>query len=1277
MAKKIVAFILAGLLLLSLLPLGISLASAEVAAKGVVPSILAVDKVVNNFDGLSTNSNATVGDVTVPTGVGKNNTEKTETDYAANAWSDNNTVTIENGVLKSTINAKGELGVSVYITPQSLTRGNTFPSADSVALQFHVDLTGVTSRAAGTKVTIEPKIYFSTGSMSGDYCYCIPEETFYYLPDATEANPNPQMEIHTTEGGVQLHHGCVWGYAGQSGTIILPFDAWDTERLAQFNGSMTIWDLYKYDQMYRNRSMLFFTSYQENYAAGDTFAFDDICWMKKAAKDYDKTIVAQDFSSITSNDLGGWGNGVDWAKGTNMVVADGKLQLKRTCDGSGRSTTQFEIAPWQDSYAAFAFELDASEFSGAEALGEDGVANIRLSYAVNSTATTAYASCYFSGHMKFIWEDGTIKEEQAYEYGKPIPRGFKGKVVVEASAVKLSDDVKAGIAAGGKNMFTIELMSQVAGQNGKSVYIDNFVYYANNEQLSDEIGVDFSQMENQQWETSAPVKEDIATIEAYFKTESNFTQSILGTKFGNVYYHSPSIDVQLTATGQLVMKVGTAQVNATTVALNDGKWHHVAVVADEANSKTLCYVDGALAATADLAEFSHSKQEDYLPLTVGSYMPALSMYYNIFDGKIANIRLWDDARTAEELIANAKVSVGADAEGLVAEWMLSGENFTEETTGKYDLVPFYWNITTENELFSQYNRDAAEGEFTILYLPDTQSLTKSYQSQIPEIFDWIIANAQRLNVKAVVSLGDIVEYGTIEADFVTMSAQYQRLVDAGIPVVATIGDHDYNSFGTRDKTYYDKYFTKDLILENDWFSLGGLKEENSLLNGYYLLQPNNSAKLLIMNLEAQPTDETLAWASNVIDSHPDYRVMIATHRYMNRPSADLMTEDPYKHGNTGEQMWEKLVSQHKNIDMILCGHAETSGIYTRFADGVNGNKVLQVGCDMQDHDHRYKTLGAIVIGRFGESGDNVSFNLYSAHHNMFVDNNSNDIEFALNPAEEPEEIEISFNDIFGNKIDTVVLGKGSVVPAGKVPAAPNRYGYEFIGWSYDLSQPVVDNMVVVPLYEKDIELASVVSVSEGAEIRLPENQEDCFYNDRVTIIAPAEKSGEAFAYWRANGGIFSYSNEISFLAFGDAEFEAVYGAETEHQYVVFTDSKPTVTNHGNGKYDMHVMGVVSAVGKEVSEIGILLAAGEYTAEEMIDGTAATVKLVSEKATGGRQFAYTIKNIAYDKARTALVYAVIDGVTYYSDVSCTALVESPGAEFGGDEIIDQEQEDPFA
>ena len=280
-------------------------------------------------------------------------------------------------------------------------------------------------------------------------------------------------------------------------------------------------------------------------------------------------------------------------------------------------------------------------------------------------------------------------------------------------------------------------------------------------------------------------------------------------------------------------------------------------------------------------------------------------------------------------------------------------------------------------------------------------------------------------------------------------------------------------------------------------------------------------------------------------------------------------------------------------------------------------------------------------------------------------------------SEDAASLKVTFVDSTGATIKTIKVATGEAIEESLVPAAPGRYGYIFIGWSYDTNIPVFADMVISALYEKDTTKTYTITFPEGTSTSFPEGQTTFYYNDRVKFKAPRLKDGKEFSYWKANGGIFSFSKKTSFLTFGNIELEAVYGEEPENDFIIFTDSKPTITDHEDtAKYDMHVMGVVSTAGKEVSEIGVYLAAGEYTAEEMTNGTATTVKLVASKAVNDRQFVYTIKNIAYDKARTAIVYAVIDGVTYYSDTSCTALITSDDNNYDGDEIVDHEKEDPF-
>ena len=108
-----------------------------------------------------------------------------------------------------------------------------------------------------------------------------------------------------------------------------------------------------------------------------------------------------------------------------------------------------------------------------------------------------------------------------------------------------------------------------------------------------------------------------------------------------------------------------------------------------------------------------------------------------------------------------------------------------------------------------------------------------------------------------------------------------------------------------------------------------------------------------MGLEFGPRDETLAWANQIVSEHPRHRVIIVTHSYMNFDETRVGEGDkhnPHTYrfgGNDGDEMWEKFVSQHKNIDLVLSGHILGDGAARLTSDGKAGHKVHQVLANYQ------------------------------------------------------------------------------------------------------------------------------------------------------------------------------------------------------------------------------------------------------------------------------------------------------------------------------------------
>ena len=322
---------------------------------------------------------------------------------------------------------------------------------------------------------------------------------------------------------------------------------------------------------------------------------------------------------------------------------------------------------------------------------------------------------------------------------------------------------------------------------------------------------------------------------------------------------------------------------------------------------------------------------------------------------------------------------------------------------------------------------------------------------------------------------------------------------------------------------------------------------------------------------------------------------------------------------------------------------------------------------MQQADSTYKTLQAVLIGRFSEDGNIVNFNTYGTAAGLFIDSDSNDKIYQLN-AEVDNAIRytVDFTDNLGNVICTLNVAEGGIIDSSMIPAVAERYGYKFVGWSSDVNMPIFADMVITALYEKNTDVDYGVSASgdNNVVIKFPENQERVYYNDRITVSAPqTNNKGEKFAYWKINGSAFSYMPSISFLVFDELDIEAVYseGIE-ENPVVIYTNTRSNYAINGN-KWDLRVMGVVSADESAVTEIGILLSASEMTSAEMLSGYNANNGTVYKMASGNfeanRQFIYSVKNIALDRTRCATVYAIIDGEMVVGDAVTCVTIDSDG------------------
>ncbi len=248
--------------------------------------------------------------------------------------------------------------------------------------------------------------------------------------------------------------------------------------------------------------------------------------------------------------------------------------------------------------------------------------------------------------------------------------------------------------------------------------------------------------------------------------------------------------------------------------------------------------------------------------------------------------------------------------------------------------------------------------FSIVVMPDTQNYTDSSFGGHPKYFydqtQWIKANKRRYNIVMVAHAGDIVQNPGEFEEWKIADRAFET-IDDELPYILCLGNHDIagdqsTETDARDtllNAYFPPYrFTHNPVYRNNFGSEPQTHfMEPGRSDNYYLYFRGGDTQFLIIALEFKPRDETLKWANQVIETHPDHRCVVLTHGYLNANGTRGMGGYALT-GNRSPEIWEKFVSQHKNILLVLCGHALGEAVLT--STGKAGNQVQQVLTDYQN-----------------------------------------------------------------------------------------------------------------------------------------------------------------------------------------------------------------------------------------------------------------------------------------------------------------------------------------
>ncbi|TAH41777.1 MAG: T9SS type A sorting domain-containing protein [Bacteroidetes bacterium] len=494
-------------------------------------------------------------------------------------------------------------------------------------------------------------------------------------------------------------------------------------------------------------------------------------------------------------------------------------------------------------------------------------------------------------------------------------------------------------------------------------------------------------------------------------------------------------------------------------------WYHAAVTYDGLTWNL--YLNGNLENQLSVGQLPQNQSIQHA--SIGTALNSAGTPEGYFDGLMDEVRIWNFARTQNEIKSSMNRAIRSATSGLVARWGMNeacGTALADSSGNSVHSVVqnknWYWtngcnfdlpvstdqpSLATPTDLeggvylnsnlsvgvsdpegknlsvtyFVQPCPSPAREDFTVIGLPDTQHYVSNLFGGTNEIYksqtNWIAQNRISENIVFVQGLGDCVQNGDnggnpiewqrVDTAMKLIEDPITTQLQDGIPYGLNVGNHDQSPIGevTGTTNFFNAYFGESRFLGRNYYG------------GHYGTQNNNNfsffsaggMNFIVINLEYNYNNiggPVAQWLIDLLTQYPNHYAIIGSHYMLNGDG----TFAPQ-----GLAIYN-VIKRFPNVILTQSGHVSAEASREDF---YNGNKIISIMADYQGRS--YGGSGWMRLLKFSPENNTINVRTFSPWLNQFeTDSNSQfSYSFNMNP-----------------RSGYVVLGTNSNVPPGSVSAYP-------------------------------------------------------------------------------------------------------------------------------------------------------------------------------------------------------------------------------------------------
>jgi hypothetical protein len=314
------------------------------------------------------------------------------------------------------------------------------------------------------------------------------------------------------------------------------------------------------------------------------------------------------------------------------------------------------------------------------------------------------------------------------------------------------------------------------------------------------------------------------------------------------------------------------------------------------------------------------------------------------------------------------------------------------------VTPVLTRIVSVNITGNDVDYSSSSEPFTIILIPDTQNYWDSGNEKIAyNQSQWIVENRERLNIKAVIHLGDIVDNWNSESQWSKADQMMKILDDNHVPYIVSVGNHDigspYSSTSDRNYRNFERFFPDPRIVGNQSWDVRKITENGA--NTFANLSVGEN-EFLIVSMEYCPSLAVIERVNEVLENNADKRIIFASHAFLRTDGTwnsvsggGVCTKIHGTDDYSAEAIWDFVIYPHSGIFLTVSGHS--AGENKRIDKNQDGDPVQQVVIDYQ-----YKSNGGdgmLKIITFYPERDMINFETYSPWLNSYVTRDRSQFEF--------------------------------------------------------------------------------------------------------------------------------------------------------------------------------------------------------------------------------------------------------------------------------------------